>query len=344
MSDNVILSSRVRLARNYDDLPFDAAHRPEYAAMCVARTTGALNIAQAGEGFHLIRLRDLTENERRSLEESRLISRDLLSTPDTAAVMVYETEALSVMMNEDDHLRIQAVRPGLDLLSAAAACFRVDDALSRQVVFAFDDQLGYLTACPTNTGTGMRASLLMHLPMLTLLKQMGNVGQIVAKVGLTIRGVYGEGSEALGNIYQVSNQVTLGRTEQEIISTVSAVGHQLTDMELALRDKGLRSTRTRLEDSVFRAWGILRHARILTLDDFFKHWSGIRLGAAMGLLSVPLDTVDAMLDQMQEAHLRAYAQKPLEGIELDELRASRVRRMLIRGAAPTTPQEGHRPS
>ena len=328
--NNIIISSRVRLARNYEDLPFDVAQRPEYAAMCVARTTGALNVTGADEGFDLIRLRDLTDNERHSLEESRLISRDLLGTPDTAAVMVQRSDAVSLMMNEDDHLRIQAVRPGLDLLSAAAACFRVDDALSRQVVFAFDEQLGYLTACPTNTGTGMRASLLMHLPMLTLLKQMGNVGQIVAKVGLNIRGVYGEGSEALGNIYQVSNQVTLGRTEQEIISTVSAVGHQLTDMELALRDKSLRSTRAQLEDSIFRAWGIMKHARILPLNEFFKHWSGVRLGAAMGLLSVSLETLDAMLDQMQEAHLRAYAQKPLEGIELDELRAARVRRMLSR--------------
>ncbi|MCH5287727.1 MAG: ATP--guanido phosphotransferase [Christensenellaceae bacterium] len=331
MSDNsIVISSRVRLARNYDDLPFDVAQRPEYAAMCIARTTNALNIAGAGDGFNLIRLRDLTDNERRSLEESRLVSHDLLGTPDTAAVMVRENEAVSLMMNEDDHLRIQAVRPGLDLLSAAAACFRVDDALSRQVVFAFDEQLGYLTACPTNTGTGMRASLLMHLPMLTLLKQMGNVGQIVAKVGLTIRGVYGEGSEALGNIYQVSNQVTLGRTEQEIISTVSAVGHQLTDMELSLREKSLHSTRAQLEDSVFRAWGILKHARLLSLNEFFKHWSGIRLGAAMGLLSVSTDTLDAMLDQMQDAHLRAYAEKPLEGTALDELRAARVRRMLSR--------------
>ena len=328
VENNIIISSRVRLARNYEDLPFDVAQRPEYAAMCVARTTGALNIAKADEGFHLIRLRDLTENERRSLEESRLVSRDLLSTPDTAAVMVCESDAVSVMINEDDHLRIQAVRPGLDLLSAASACFRVDDALSRQVVFAFDEQLGYLTACPTNTGTGMRASLLMHLPMLTLLKQMGNVGQIVAKVGLTIRGVYGEGSEALGNIYQVSNQVTLGRTEQEIISAVSAVGHQLTDMELALREKSLRSTRAQLEDSIFRAWGIMKHARILPLSEFFKHWSGIRLGAAMGLLSISTSTLDAMLDQMQAAHLRAYAEKPLEGMALDELRATRVRRML----------------
>lgn len=329
-----VLSSRVRLARNYDDLPFDAAQKPEYAAMCVARTVNALQLVQGdGEGFRLIRLRDLTGNERHALEESRLISRDLLRNPDTAAVLVRDGDAVSVMMNEDDHLRIQAMRPGLDLLSAAAACFRVDDALSRQVVFAFDEQLGYLTACPTNTGTGMRASLLMHLPMLTLLKEMGNVGQIVAKVGLTIRGVYGEGAEALGNVYQVSNQVTLGRTEQELIGAVSAVGRQLTDMELALRDKGLKETRVTLEDSVYRAWGILKYARILSLNEFFKHWSGVRLGAAMGLLPVSLDALDAMLEQMQEAHLRAYAEAPLEGAALDEARATRVRDLLASGAS-----------
>ena len=214
MGDAVVLSSRVRLARNYDDLPFDTADTPELADRCVDRTAVAL--AKAGEdaGFDLIRLRDLSEVQRQTLAESHLISRDLLRAPDTAAVLLCEKDASSVMMNEEDHLRIQAICPGMDLPAAAGRCFRIDDALSRQVSFAFDEQLGYLTSCPTNTGTGMRASLLLHLPMLTVYKQMGNVGQIVAKVGLTIRGVYGEGSEALGNIYQVSNQVTLGRTEQ----------------------------------------------------------------------------------------------------------------------------------
>lgn len=329
MTDSsIILSSRVRLARNYEDLPFDTAQRPEQAAMCVARTTGALNIAQAGDGFNLLRLAELTDNERRSLAESRLISRDLLNNPQTAAVLIRERDAVSVMMNEEDHLRIQAVRPGLNLLSAAASCFRIDDALSRQVTFAFDEQLGYLTACPTNTGTGMRASLLMHLPLLTLLKQMGDVGQIVAKVGLTIRGVYGEGAEALGNIYQVSNQVTLGRTEQELIGTVTAVGRRLTDMERQLRDKTIESSRVQLEDSVFRAWGILKNARILPLNEFFKHWSGARLGAALGWLPVSTDTLDVLLDQAQDAHLRAYAEQPLEGAALNEARAARTREIL----------------
>jgi protein arginine kinase len=235
---------------------------------------------------------------------------------------------MTVMMGEDDHLRIQAIRPEMELLSAASACFRVDDALSRQVNFAFDEQLGYLTACPTNTGTGMRASLLMHLPLLTKAKKMGDVGQLVSKVGLNIRGVYGEGSDALGNIYQISNQVTLGRTEQELISAVTAVGIQLCDMEQALRDKGLSDGRAALEDVVFRAWGVLTNARIMPLNEFYQHWSGVRLGAAMGILKIKLQLVDALLDQVQDAHLCVYAGESLSGQALDECRATRIRELL----------------
>ena len=325
---STVLSSRVRLARNYEDLPFDTARKPEEAATCIARTANALALSGMDEGFQLIRLNALTETQRKALAESRLISKDLLKEPETAAVLLRQEDALSIMINEEDHLRIQAVRPGLDLLSAASACFRVDDALSRQVVFAFDKQLGYLTACPTNTGTGMRASLLMHLPMLTICKQMGNVGQIVAKVGLTIRGVYGEGAEALGNLYQVSNQVTLGRTEQELISAVTAVGHQLTDMENVLREKTLATSRVTLEDTVFRAWGLMKYARVMPLNEFFKHWSGVRLGADLGLLPVKVATLDAMLEQAQDANLQSLAESPLTGLQLDAKRAECIRAML----------------
>ena len=325
---STVLSSRVRLARNYEDLPFDTARKPEEAATCIARTANALALSGMDESFQLIRLNALTETQRKALAESRLISKDLLKEPETAAVLLRQEDALSIMINEEDHLRIQAVRSGLDLLSAASACFRVDDALSRQVAFAFDKQLGYLTACPTNTGTGMRASLLMHLPMLTICKQMGNVGQIVAKVGLTIRGVYGEGAEALGNLYQVSNQVTLGRTEQELISAVTAVGHQLTDMENVLREKTLATSRVTLEDTVFRAWGLMKYARVMPLNEFFKHWSGVRLGADLGLLPVKVATLDAMLEQAQDANLQSLAESPLTGLQLDAKRAECIRAML----------------
>lgn len=328
MTEQTVLASRVRLARNYQDLPFDTAKRPEDAEGCISRTANALTLSGQGEGFQLIRLNTLTENQRRALAESRLISRDLLREPETAAVLLRQEDAVSVMMNEEDHLRIQAVRPGMDLLSAASACFRIDDALSRQVAFAFDKQWGYLTACPTNTGTGMRASLLMHLPMLTICKQMGNVGQIVAKVGLTIRGVYGEGSEALGNLYLVSNQVTLGRTEQELISAVTAVGHQLTDMERTLREKTFATSRITLEDTIFRAWGVMKNARVMPLKEFFRHWSGVRLGAEMGLLPVPVAAMDTLLEQCQDANLQVQAETALEGTLLDARRALHVRKTL----------------
>ena len=328
MRNDVVLSSRVRLARNYEDIPFDVSERPEFAAICVSRTVNALKAAGADKGFDLFRLRDLSDAARKAMAESCLISRDLLNNAQHGAALIRTQDALTVMMGEDDHLRIQAIRPEMDLLSAAAACFRVDDALSRQVNFAFDGQLGYLTACPTNTGTGMRASLLMHLPLLTKAKKMGDVGQLVAKVGLNIRGVYGEGSEALGNIYQISNQVTLGRTEQELIATVTALGNQLCDMENALRDKAKNEGRIPLEDMVYRAWGALTNARLMPMNEFYQHWSNLRLGAAMGLLKLPLPLADALLDHAQEAHLCVWAEENLSGAALEEARATRIREML----------------
>ena len=333
MRKEIVLSSRVRLARNFEDIPFDVSQRPEFAAVCVSRAVGAMKNAGLDKGFELFRLKDMSDAARKAMAESRLISRDLLQHADTAAAFMRAQDAITLMIGEDDHLRIQAIRPEMDLLSAASACFRVDDALSRQVSFAYDDQLGYLTACPPTTGTGMRASLLMHLPLLTKGKQMGNVGQLVSKVGLNIRGVYGEGSEALGNIYQVSNQVTLGRTEQELIATVTALGNQLCDMEDALRQKALTDGRVALEDVVYRAWGAMTGARLMPLNEFYQHWSNIRLGAAMGLLKLSLPLVDALLDHAQDAHLCVWAEESLTGAALEEARATRIREMLAVGQA-----------
>lgn len=330
MEDQIVLSSRVRLARNYEDLPFDLSQHLDEADACINRTMNALALAGVQERYQLLRMCDLTENQRQALVDDHRISCDLLRAPQTAAVLLDDEHDVSIMMNEEDHLRIQAVHPGMDLLSAAASCFRVDDALSRQVAFAYDKQLGYLTSCPTNTGTGMRASLMIHLPMLTHYKQMGSVGQIVAKVGLTIRGVYGEGAEALGHVYMVSNQVTLGRTEQEIISTVTAVGHQLCDMERALRQKAMEERRAQTEDTIYRGWGVMRWAHLLPLNEFFKVWSAVRMGAAMELLPVPVKALDELLDQVQDANLRAMTERSLQGDALSEARAQVVRRSLRR--------------
>ena len=326
MNHPTVLSSRVRLARNYEDLPFDAT-RPGVSETVISRTANALALSGEDRGFRLLTVASMDAPERAALAESHLISKDLLNSPE-GAVLLQDENSLSVMMAEEDHLRIQAVTPGLSLDESARRCFQVEDALSRNVRFAFDPQLGYLTSLPTDTGTGMRASLLMHLPMLAHHKQMGSVTQIAAKVGLTARGFYGEGSEALGDIFLVSNQVTLGRTEAEIIGTVTALGEQLTGMEHDLRNHALREQRLATEDRVGRAWGILMNARLLPLNEFYGLWSSLRLGALLGLIPVTLDRLDRLPVEAQEGHLQSQSDTPLDKQGLDAARSLRIRSLL----------------
>ena len=301
---HIVVSSRVRLARNYHDLPFDNGGNRENAELCVCRARQGLE-GVAGEGYTLFKLCEMNKMDQLSLMERHLISRDLLQHSDVGAALIRGDRQVSVMVNEEDHLRIQAMHGGFSLADAASLAFAAEDRLSGVCDFSFDAQLGYLTACPTNTGTGMRASLMLHLPMLTRFKQMGNVTQTVAKLGLTIRGIYGEGSEALGNLYQVSNQVTLGRTEEEIIEAVTAVGRQLIDMEGVLRIRGEKEN-LELEDGVWRSYGALKYARQMTGGEFMQHWSNLRLGASLGILPVALTDADELLTVAQDAHAKKF--------------------------------------
>lgn len=326
MSDsayNVVVSGRVRLARNYCDLPFSNEKSAENAQLCIDRAQQGLT----GD-YLLYRLSDMAAIERMKLVEKHLISRDLLKRSDTGAALVRSDRHVSVMVNEEDHLRIQAIVSGLDLSSAAQEAFEAERQLEEVCTFSFDPQLGYLTSCPTNTGTGMRASLMLHLPMLTQFKQMGNVNQSVAKLGLTTRGIYGEGSEALGDLYQVSNQVTLGRTEEEIIEAVTAVGRQLIDMELSLRERALKEQPLNLKDGLMRSYGLLRYAVKMDEKEFMQHWSHLRLGASMGLLPVPLSAADALLTVAQDAHAKRYAQEMSEDVSAECARCEIIRKTL----------------
>ena len=327
---DVVISTRVRLARNLADMPFPNRMTPDQKAAVERRVRDAIlsgNSAIASD-FDFVQMDDLSNEQAVSLVERHIVSPEFIANAKGRGFLISKDERISIMVNEEDHVRIQVLHEGLALSEAAEMADRIDTLLNESLRFAFDSELGYLTQCPTNLGTGMRASLLMHLPMLTLLKQMGSVGQIVAKVGLTIRGVYGEGAEALGNLYQVSNQVTLGRTEQELISAVNAVGHQLTDMELALRDKTLSTGRSALEDTVYRGLGLMKYARCMPLEEFFRHWSGVRLGAAMGLVPASLSALDALLIQVQPANLQAMTECAATGHALDAKRAQCVRAAL----------------
>jgi len=318
-NDQIVVTSRVRLARNYHDLPFSNIDSPTNAQLCIDRAKKALDIFPAADHFSLYLLREMNKMDQLSLMEQHLISRDLLQHSDVGAALVRDDSHVSVMVNEEDHLRIQAMLKGLALSDAAGLAFDAEDKLSSVCDFSFDKQLGYLTACPTNTGTGMRASLMLHLPMLTRFKQMGNVTQTVAKLGLTIRGIYGEGSEALGDLYQVSNQVTLGRTENEIIEAVTAVGQQLIDMENALRQRSDKET-LELEDGVWRSYGALLYARQMDSGEFMENWSNLRLGAAIGILPVPLSTVDELLTVAQDAHAKKFKYSDATLITTDQAR------------------------
>jgi protein arginine kinase len=320
MSDSqIVVSCRVRLARNYFDLPFSNLCRPANASLCVERAQKALAGGTDDARYTLFQLRDMNKMDQLSLMEQHLISRDLLNHSEVSAALIRNDRRVSVMINEEDHLRIQAMLSGLALPDAAQLAFGAEDRLAAVCDFSFDNQLGYLTACPTNTGTGMRASLMLHLPLLTRLKQMGNVNQAVAKLGLTIRGIYGEGSEALGDLYQVSNQVTLGRTENEIIEAVTAVGRQLIDMENTLRQGGDRDG-LKLADGVWRSYGALKYARQMGVEEFMTHWSNLRLGSAMGILSIPLAAVDDLLTLAQDAHAKKFKHSDANLITTDQAR------------------------
>lgn len=334
IQNDVVISSRVRLARNYYDLPFSNAGNPENADICIDRATSALAEKDSDMPYELNTLSKMDIVKRMALVEQHLISRDLLKKSQIGAALVRKDQEISIMLNEEDHLRIQAMLPGMHLEDAAKLAFDAEDKLQSGCQFSFDKQLGYLTACPTNTGTGMRASLMLHLPLLTFFKQMGNVSQSVAKLGLTIRGIYGEGSEALGDLYQVSNQVTLGRTEEDIIEAVVAVGKQLIDMEKTLRARVVNEANLKLQDRIFRSYGALRFARQMDANEFMEHWSALRLGASLKMLPVTLATADELLTTAQDAHAKLYRSATSPSLTTDQARCE-----IIRNKLNPTPQE-----
>ena len=323
---SVIVSGRVRLARNYHDIPFSTQKKPENALLCIARARKGLETLE--REHDLYQLNAMPQIERIKLVEKHLISRDLLKNADNGAALISADKRISVMINEEDHLRIQAISDGTALHEIAKIAFEVEEALEDICTFSYDPQLGYLTSCPTNTGTGMRASLMMHLPMLTRCKQMGSVNQSIAKLGLTIRGIYGEGSEALGDLYQVSNQVTLGRTEEEIIDAVTAVGKKMMDLELTLRQKALKEKGSEFTDNLWRSYGLLRYARRMDEKEFMLHWSNLRLGACLELFPLSLTTIDELLTIAQNAHATRYGEETDQNLTTEQARCEIIRKTL----------------
>ena len=249
------------------------------AAKSVAET-GKLN--GLGE-FDTIKLSDLSELERRVLVEKHLISPNLANESRCGAVILSDNESVSIMINEEDHLRIQCLYPGFQIQEAWELASRIDDIFEEMADYAFDERRGYLTSCPTNVGTGIRASVMMHLPALVLSQQINRILSAVTQVGLAVRGIYGEGSEALGNLFQMSNQITFGQSEEEIIENLHSVARQIIEHESAARKRSLQNRSVRLEDRVNRSYGILSYAAIMDSKEAAQRLSDVRLGVDLGI-------------------------------------------------------------
>jgi len=329
---SIALSSRVRLARNIDALPLPHIAGDEQGEKVLAIVGNAiedLNRRGTAGPMEFVRLAELSPLERQVLVEKHLVSPALLQGGGRTAVAVNQAGTVSIMVNEEDHLRIQCLQSGLQPREAWRICGLIDDSLEEKLDYAFDADIGFLTACPTNVGTGIRASVMLHLPALVLIGQAGRILGTVGQLGLAVRGLYGEGTEAAGNIFQLSNQITLGHTEEEIIENLVAVAQQIIEQESAARRALLQSGRLKLEDRVWRSYGILSRARILTSGEALQLFSDIRLGVDLGLIpDVNLTTLNELLVLTGPAYLQKAAGAQMSSTDRDIRRAAVVREKL----------------
>ncbi len=328
-SAGIVLSSRVRLARNLQGVPFGARAKEEEKERVIAETRTASREAASLRGSVYVDVSSLSEIDRHLLVERYLISRDLAAESGSRGVIVGQDEGLSVLVNEEDHLRLQGIASGYQIEAAWRAVDRLDEELSRRLGYAYSDAWGFLTACPTNVGTGMRASVLVHLPALVLTKEIGRVLHGVSQVGLAVRGLHGEGSEVMGNFFQVSSQATLGLAEPEMVQNLIGVTRHLIENEEKAGEVLLRDARAEIEDKVFRSYGILRHCRVISSEEVMSLSSALRLGAQLDLVgSVKAGTLNRMLILTQPAHMQRTIRGGDGAISRDQKRAEIVRALL----------------
>lgn len=328
-SAEVVLSSRVRLARNFSSVPFPGRARKEQLAGVIQSTLAAAEKLPPLAGAEFLGLVDMPPLGRSFLVERHLISRDLAQGSRLRGVLVAPGEELSVMINEEDHLRVQAIGSGFQLDEAWRRVNELDDLLGREIEYAFRPDFGYLTACPTNAGTGIRASVLIHLPSLVLTKQARKVLQGVSAVGLAVRGFHGEGTEVMGNFFQISNQTTLGPSEKDIVDNLQRVTRQLIDYENKAREAMLRSARVQVEDKVWRAWGTLCNSRSISSQEAISLASAVRFGLTMGLEGLcDIRALNEIMVYAQPAHVQQMSGREADGGERNIRRADYIRRRL----------------
>lgn len=327
-SDSVI-SSRVRLARNISGFPFPHKATKEQLASVLRIATDAINASNSLKTSWIVSMDQLDEIERQFLVERHLISHEHAEKSPTRAIAIGDDEMISVMINEEDHLRLQSIQPGFQAMEAWRVIERVDDEIDQHLQYVFSYEWGYLTACPTNTGTGLRASMLVHLPALVLTKQIDKVIHSITQMGLAVRGFFGEGSDVVGNLFQISNRTALGTSEMDIIETLERVVNQVLDYERKAQDILLRNAKNEIEDKVWRSYGILKYCRKVTWKDVMSFASALRLGISLGMIKdVPIATINKILFVTQPAHLQNRFGRKMDPNERDVVRAEVVRSAL----------------
>ena len=326
---DIVMTSRVRLARNLVGHPFPGWARKEDRHLVMDAVRPALEELSEMKDSFSEEMTKLTAIEKQVLVERHLISREHAAKGRGCGTVMNRKQTISVMINEEDHLRMQAIRPGLQLLSAFRALDKIDTQLESELPYAFDHQYGYLTACPTNLGTGMRASAMLHLPGLVLSEKISQTIAGANKIGLAVRGLYGEGTEALANLFQISNQNTLGTKEEEIIAHLDRVISQLIANEKNARMKILEDRPTMMQDQIGRAYAVLKFAHIISSKEALNHLSMIRLGCDLGFIpEEEREAITVLLTEIQPAHLQISAKRKLSPEERDILRADIIRSSL----------------
>lgn len=326
---DIVMSSRIRLARNLAAFPFPNRASDRVKAEIEELLHAQLVSRPGGRQLYYFRVDQMETLDRQFLVERQLISRELSESHGPRGVGISESENISLMVNEEDHLRMQVLRSGFALDECWSDIDAIDDAIESEVNYAFSEKLGYLTACPTNVGTGIRVSVLLHLPALVLTKEIQKAFQALQKIGLAVRGLYGEGSQAMGDFYQVSNQATLGKSEEDIIAAVQDVIPHILGYERRVREALVKENRRGLHDQVSRAYGNLKHAQTISSEETMHLLSSVRLGINLGLIDdLNMSTVNELFIHTQPAHLQKLRHERLESAERNVIRAGYIRERL----------------
>ncbi len=324
-NSDIVMSSRIRLARNLAKYPFPHWAKPAQLEKVLSDFEKAYKSVDYFNGALYLMMKELSGIDKQMLLERHLISREHIMNPEYKSVLIGDREIISIMVNEEDHLRIQVLQSGFNIQDTWELTSKIDDELDKKLDYAYSPELGYYTCCPTNAGTGMRASCMAHLPCLVMTKQINQLLNAITKMGLTARGFFGEGTEASGNFFQISNQVTLGHSEEEIIDNLGRIIRQVIDYENAARKSLLANQKQLLEDKISRAVGTLKSAHLMTSEEALVLLSEVRLGIDIGMIKgTDINMLNELIIQIQPAHLQKLEGKHLSAGERDVKRAELI--------------------